>query len=191
MVILKKTVSMVGFALLVTAVTTAALADPVVPADMPAQGSPNVLPADVPPSAPISAPKRANLVARQLTPIEFGTFASEFAGGAVTITPQNARIPSGSVALVNSGSYGAAEYEIIGNPEEMVIIYLPDRVNLNRNAGGSESVITNLTIYPSETITLDGNGRARVRVGGTLRVSGGVSPGPYNGNFDLDVRYLR
>lgn len=175
------------------------LADDVVMAETPPAAivvpdSGGVQPSSVPtPPAiiPVPVAPRADIQVRQLSSIEFGAFATENGGGSVTVSPANSRSPGGRVSLFNNATYGAAEYEITGSPQEMVIVILPEQVILNRSAAGGEASITNLTIMPGNTLTLDESGHARVKVGGTLSVSGGVAPGTYSGNFDLDVRYLR
>lgn len=134
--------------------------------------------------------QRRDVQVRQLSAIEFGTFAADMGGGAITVSPVGARSFSGRVTPLHSGFYGAAEYEINGNPKETVIISLPERVMLSANAGNGGASITQLTIAPDHVVILDERGVARVRVGGTLQVPGHVIPGAYNGNFNIDVRYL-
>ena len=135
--------------------------------------------------------QRDQLKIRQLRSIDFGVFAAGQGGGAVTISPSGARIPSGNVSLLNTGFSGPAEFEITGQPGEMVTIYLPERVILGKNGDGSDAEITNLTIAPDATVTLDSRGMSRVKIGGSMRLSGNIGPGAYNGQFDVDVRYLR
>lgn len=179
------------FAALILAFPTITLAeDPAVP--VPPVEAPPAVESPVPSPAPITQPVvRQEIRVRQLQPIEFGSFSSEGSGGGITIGPNGGRRVQGNISTVGFGGTGAAEFEILGHPDEMVIIYLPDRVNLSKNSGSADVVITNLTIAPEGTITLDQQGRARVKVGGTLMVPGNMSPGSYNGMFDLDVRYLR
>lgn len=133
---------------------------------------------------------RKDITVRQLSSIEFGSFVSEQGGGSVTISPVGARFTSGNISVMNSGFSGGAEFEIIGQPEEVVTLFLPDRVTLDRNGGKAGAVITNLTSSPADTLTLDAQGRGRVKVGGTLQLPGNVVPGNYSGVFDIDVRYL-
>ncbi len=143
------------------------------------------------PGVPEKEPARAVLRVRQIQSIEFGTFACDRGGGSVTITTSGARIPSGNISLLNSGISGAADFEIVGQPGEIVTIYLPERVILGKNGDGGDTEITNLTMAPEPPLTLDSRGYARVKVGGTMRLAGRTSLGSYYGRFDLDVRYLR
>jgi len=149
-------------------------------------------PASVPINQPATPqPQRKPIVVRQILSIEFGTFASNDGGGSITVSPSGARIPSGNISVIGSSGGGAAEFEITGQAEEIVTIYLPDRVNLNKSSGSGNAVITNLISTPADTVTLDSQGRARVKVGGTLRMPGNITPGSYSGTFDIDVRYLQ
>ncbi len=161
------------------------------PAAIPEPVSPPAPPEAAPIASPVPPQKRQDIVVRQLSSMEFGTFASEQGGGSITITPHNTRLTSGNIAVLNTGGTGAAEFEIIGAPGEMVTIFLPESVNLDNSGGRGHAVITSLVSIPADSVTLDTAGRARVKVGGTLQISGGVSPGSYNGLFDIDVRYLR
>lgn len=149
-------------------------------------------PAPVPPPVTQPAPpKRRDITVRQLTPMEFGTFASGPGGGNLTISPSGARLPGGNISVLSMEAAGAADFEVTGQAEEIVTIYLPERVILGGNGGNGDTVIINLTSAPADTLTLDAQGRGRVKVGGTLRIPGNIAPGSYSGNFDIDVRYLR
>jgi hypothetical protein len=168
-----------------------AMADPEVTPPPPAAETP-VPPVSAP--APIVqpvVPVRQELRVRQLQAIEFGVFSGERGGGSITVSPTGSRSVRGNVSIVGAGGGGPAEFEILGQPGEIVTIYLPERAILSRNSGNAEAVITNLKVSPEGSITLDSQGRARIKVGGTLQVPGVISSGSYNGSFDLDVRYLR
>lgn len=124
---------------------------------------------------------------RQLSAIEFGVFAPGRGGGMVTVDPSGkTRRAAGNIALMGGSQYGPAEFEIIGQPGEPIIIDLPPEVMLTTGVP-----ITNLTAYPSREITLNETGRQRLSVGGTLQVSGTPTPGTFQGFFDINVRYLR
>lgn len=162
------------------------------------EAPPAAAPAPQTPAAPQPVPemkavaiKRAELIVRQLSDLQFGTFASEQGGGTITVSPSNARTTMGNISLLNTGTSGAAEYEVIGQPGEIVTIFLPDRASLGKNGGSGGLTLINLTSNPRDTLTLDTQGRGRIRVGGTLQVAGNMSSGSYNGAFDIDVRYLR
>lgn len=135
----------------------------------------------------VATPQRKNLTVRQLSAIEFGAFSVE-GPGTITVAPSGARIAGGRAALVYSGVTGAAEFEVTGEPGEQIFVMLPVSVNLSRGNGGSAE-ISNLTMFPTDPVMLDGRGVARIKVGGTLRVGAQMASGSYSGMFDLDVRY--
>jgi hypothetical protein len=131
--------------------------------------------------------KRKALAIRQLTPISFGTFASE-RGGTITVSPTGARMRTGSVSIMDSAAAGPAEFEITGQPNEQVQIILPERITLDKSGG--QLPVTGLRAAPDGEVTLDRAGRTRIKVGGTLSVGGQPSPGNYDGLFTIDVRYV-
>ncbi len=148
------------------------------------------------PEAPVVAEpvtvseKRRPINVRQLQAMEFGTFASDVSGGSIIISPGGARTVRGAISLLNRGSFGAAEFDISGHPGEMVTIFLPDRVTLNGGKGSAQATVSHLTMA-SGAVTLDAQGHARIKIGGTLDIPGSAAAGNYSGNFNIDVRYLR
>ena len=137
-----------------------------------------------------SASQRKELTVRQLSPISFGAFASTGNGsGSITISPLGMRTISGNVAMLNGNEPQAAEFEILGQPDQEITLFLPERVTLSKISGGSSMTSSGLTVSPSQPVKLDAAGRVRIKVGGTLRVSGFTQAGPYNGYFDINAQY--
>ncbi len=144
----------------------------------------------LPAHAADTKPVRKEITVRQLSPIEFGAFTSGNSGGTVTIDAKSGgRSSSGGIATLG-GNYGQAEFSIEGHPGEEVTIYLPDQLVLDGKGGAGSVRITKLVSEPPAVVMLDPEGRAKVKVGGMLNVSGGAYQGQYNGHFNLDVRYL-
>ncbi|MDE3059934.1 MAG: DUF4402 domain-containing protein [Pseudomonadota bacterium] len=136
----------------------------------------------------LSAPTtRKPLTVRQITPISFGSFTS--GSGSITVNANGNHSLTGSVTLLSGSEPEPAEFEILGQPSEEVSVFLPERIAMSTQSGSGSLSVTNLTMIPNATFKLDGTGRARIKVGGTLKINTNTISGPYNGYFDLDVRY--
>jgi hypothetical protein len=131
---------------------------------------------------------RKEISVRQLAPIEFGTVAGN--GGTVAIAPATgARTVSPSLSALG-GQYGQAEFEIIGEPSEEVTVIVPERVAMDNKNGQGGLALEKLAADPAGVVTLDANGRARVKIGGVLHVPPSSAQGSFQGYFDIDARYL-
>ena len=136
--------------------------------------------------------KRAEVTVHQLTPIGFGTFASTGHGGAITIDAgSGARTLSGSVSTLSGGDYGQAEFIVSGHPGEEILVSPPASTILNSAGTNGDMVITNFKVSPAEIVTLDRQGIAKIKIGGTLKVPGNVLQGKYTGFFNVTARYMR
>ncbi len=136
-----------------------------------------------------AARKRIDIAVRQLSPIAFGTFASSDNGGTVTIeATSGARITTGAISTLSGGDYGQAEFLIIGQPGEEILVSPPNSVTLG-TPGGGDMVITDFKIMPAEILTIDRDGRAKIKIGGTLKVPGNAAYGSYSSIFTVAVRY--
>ncbi len=134
---------------------------------------------------------RKEITVRQLAPIEFGIVVGSATGGTVTIAASTGmRTVSPSLAELG-GQYGQAEFEISGQPGEEVTVIVPESVRMDSQKGHGGLTMEKLSADPSGVVTLGSDGRARVKIGGVLRVPAGVSQGSFQGYFDIDARYLR
>jgi len=135
--------------------------------------------------------KRISLIVRQSAPIAFGTFASSGNGGSLTLNASSGtRSLSGAISALSGGDYGQAEFIITGQPGEEIVITPPVSAILGKAGTGGNMLITDFKINPAEIVTLDGQGTAKIKIGGTLKVPGTVPQGAYSGLFDIEVRYL-
>lgn len=137
-----------------------------------------------------NSPQCKPLSVQQTAPLSFGNLASGSSGGTVTISATTgARTATGNVAALNGGTEGQAMFTITGQPNKEVTITLPTSITIDDQGGTGTLTASNLKASPTGEIKLDGTGRAKISVGGTLAVPGSARRGNYNGSFDIDVKY--
>ena len=108
--------------------------------------------------------------------------------GTVLMSPAGVRTPSGGVSLFNALTFGAASFAVSGNPNATYTITLPSS-RLTLTGPGSGVYVDTFTSSPSPTGTLDGTGAQTLKVGATLHVPTGPTPGTYSAAFTVTLAY--
>ena len=117
------------------------------------------------------------------TSLNFGIFSAG-SGGTVVVTTAGAGSTTSGVALMSNATTAADSFSVIG-----------DKVRLFNVASGS-GVVTNgaatmsFTTVPLAVILTTGTfGTDTFKIGGTLTVPGGTTPGSYSGTYTVTVTY--
>ena len=118
--------------------------------------------------------------------LAFGKVIAGYREGHVTISPSDNKknVSQGLADL--GGSASSAKFLITGKANEEVFIKLHTRGRM----GTPKVRLMNLSSYPEKSVRLDENGKAWIKVGGELYLSGGAHTGDFSGRFDIDVSYL-
>lgn len=115
--------------------------------------------------------------------LNFGTFTTGTAGGAVVVDQSGAGTPSGDVTLLSGSVEAADAFDVTGDANRSFTI---------ATTGGSVSNGTDSMTFTTSAPTngtLGTAGTASFSVGGTLTVAGGESAGTYNGSYNVTVAY--
>jgi hypothetical protein len=120
--------------------------------------------------------------------LAFGKFVAA-SGGSVTVSPAGARSASGSVFLVPSGAWSAAQFMVTGDPDLAYSISLPANGTVTLNSGANSMALSNFTSNPAATGQLSGGGAQMLAVGATLSVANGQPRGSYTGAFEITIHY--
>jgi hypothetical protein len=129
---------------------------------------------------------RAPIEVRAVGSLRFGTLVKEPGQpGSVSIDPSSGlRQLEGSVIDLG-GDCGSAEFEISGEPGEPFRIFLPSSVALGRGR-----VVREFVAQPGPVGRLGLDGRAVVKVGGTLELAPQVGSGHNDALFTVGAEYL-
>lgn len=141
----------------------------------------------VPAGGPGVAAKQAGPIeVRRLQDLRFGFLGADGSGdGWALIEPRGGSRQVGGAVYGIGGSYGPAEFEVVGEPGAQFTIDLPNRVRIDSTVN-----VRDFASVPAGIGTLGVNGRATVTVGGLLEVRGRVGPGPRSDEFTVRVDYL-
>ncbi|MCB2088264.1 MAG: DUF4402 domain-containing protein [Sphingomonadaceae bacterium] len=144
--------------------------------------------------------------------MDFGDIL-ETGAGAVVMTPSiTPTCVEDNTNLIHSGNCQPAEFVGVGSPNQIMRIKKPAGGQILLTGPGTDMLIANIVIdgSPSLQLVVNGNGngnaggngngfvRYRIvstdgywefRVGGTLNVPSGQTPGVYTGTFQIDVSY--
>lgn len=137
----------------------------------------------------VQADTRKEIELRQIAPIEFGLLAA--GQGSASIDARSGGRTTAGIAAALGGMYGQAEFEITGQPGEEVLVLLPQEAAMDHAGAGGSLALGRFLAEPSGILVLDGEGRAKVRVGATAQLGANAAPGHYQGMFTVDARYLR
>lgn len=120
--------------------------------------------------------------------LAFGKFVA-VSGGTVTLSPAGARTASGSIQLVPSGAWAAAQLMVSGDPSLSYSISLPANGTVTLQSGANSMVLIGFTSNPTGTGQLSGGGAQTLMVGATLSVASSQPIGSYSGTFGVTVNY--
>lgn len=134
----------------------------------------------------VGAKQRGPIEVTRVQDLRFGFLAADGgADGWARIEPgSGARQVGGGVYGVG-GSYGPAEFEVVGEPGAQFTVDLPNRVRIDSTVN-----VHDFASVPAGVGTLGANGRATLTVGGLLEVRGRVGPGGRSDQFTVRVEYL-
>jgi hypothetical protein len=118
----------------------------------------------------------------------FGDIATSNAPGTVVLSPTGNRLATGGAFVSSTVSSGPAAFDVLGLPNAVYAITLPNSVVLTATSGGS-MVVDNFTSQPSDTGLTDPGGQQNLFVGGTLNVGSNQAVGSYNGLMNVTVVY--
>lgn len=141
--------------------------------------------------------------------LDFGNMVTPTANETLTLDPQVTPICTPSGTLVHFGACQPAEFYGYGESGYLININRPNVpitiTNTNPLYPGTTMDITAVTLdgdpnltYVSGNMSANGVVRYRIasasgvfsfRIGGTLNVNAGQSPGLYQGSFDVSVKY--
>lgn len=134
----------------------------------------------------VGAKQKGSVEVVQVQDLRFGFLAADGSGnGWARIEPGNGARQVGGGVYGVGGSYGAAEFEVVGEPGAQFTIDLPNRVRIDSTLG-----VRDFASVPAGVGTLGANGRATLTVGGLLEVRGRADPGPRSDLFTVRVEYL-
>jgi len=149
--------------------------------------------AEAPPAAPATSavgmlgvqpldPAAPRLTVRQVSDLHFGRIVPDpVRGSAVKLSPTGQKLATGGAANLG-GSFGPAEFEVLGTPGAQFRIELPPSVAL-----GAGLLLQNFESEPQLTGTIPGSGRALVTVGATLVLAPRIADGQYRDGFEIRV----
>lgn len=125
--------------------------------------------------------------------LRFGEFTRPTAAGTLIIgvtglVNGTAGMASSYQIAQNGSGRGPASFHLLGSPNRLVTVTLPNRFNISR--GARRMRVDNLTINSaSQSIRLDGTGYFQLLIGGRLNVGANQQLGVYSGTFDVTVVY--
>ena len=143
-----------------------------------------VLNAQEPPPRPIRITPTAQI-------LSFGAFYHGISGGTVTVFPDNSRLASGDVVLLNLGyTVTAARFEVHAHPGTVIAILNGPPTSLAGTPLGSMQLTVGSS-YPASPFvsTVHFNVPIYLDVGGILNVGNTAAnpPGSYTGTFNITL----
>jgi len=146
-------------------------------------------------TAPASATIVTPITITKTVDMEFGNAAVQAStGGTVVLATAGTRTATSGVTLpAVTGTVSAAEFTIQGTANYTYAITLPADNTVTIDDGASHSMPVDLfNSSPAATGTLDASGNETLKVGATLTVSAGQTPGTYTTGatpFTVTVNY--
>jgi hypothetical protein len=122
------------------------------------------------------------------TAMVFGDISSSNAPGTVILSPSGTRLITGGTFVSSTVSTGAAVFDVVGLPNAVYAITLPNSVVLT-GASGNSMVVDDFTSQPVSTGLTDPGGQQNLFVGGTLNVNSNQVIGSYSGIMNVTVVY--
>ncbi|WP_340313196.1 DUF4402 domain-containing protein [Rhizorhabdus argentea] len=141
----------------------------------------------------VTATVRRSMQVNKSTDLRFGTIIRPPNGsGTITITTGGGRSPGGAVppiAMTGVGLaylYGAATYQLFGEPGTAFTLTVPASVDL---LGPSNHLLIPLTPNISGSMNMDLSGSMALNIGGTVTISSSTNTGLYSQTFSVSVVY--
>lgn len=141
----------------------------------------------------VTATVRRSMQVNKSTDLSFGTIIRPPSGsGTVTIATGGGRTPGGAVppiAMTGVGLaylYGAATYQLFGEPGTAFTLTVPASVDL---LGPSNHLLIPLTPNISGSMNMDPSGSMALNIGGTVTISNTTNTGLYTQTFSVSVVY--
>lgn len=124
--------------------------------------------------------------------LRFGPLISPKSNGTLTIDATGAVVSTAGISLEANiaapGTRGPASFDLVGSPDRIVSIQLPDSVDLT--SGAMTMRIDGLAgNHENTTVKLDNSGYFKLLIGGRLNVAAGQPSGLYTGSFQVIVLY--
>lgn len=117
--------------------------------------------------------------------MDFGEFVASASSGTVILSPTGAATYSGVFAI--GGAVLTAEFEVRGNRLDTFLITLPSQIVIPGATG--DMIIDNFTSNPADSAVFNGQGKAYVSVGATMRMTDLMTSGLYSSSFDITFTY--
>jgi hypothetical protein len=141
----------------------------------------------------ITAEVVSALTATETSPLSFGQFSPETAGGQIILTPQGIRSSTGTVNIIG-GMHNQGSFFVTGEPEALISIQLPSgSTTLTNSANSGTMTVTSWVSDPSpqSNVTIPSSGAQSVNIGATLIV-GTILNNPvglYAGTYNITFNY--
>jgi len=119
--------------------------------------------------------------------LQYATIISGATASTVTVSPAGA--PNCGAGLTCTGTTTAANFDIQGTNNAVVLVGGDSSVTLNGSLGGS---MTSTLTYSAASVTLTngpGTTGGSFQVGGTLSVGANQASGDYSGTFNVTANY--
>ncbi len=117
--------------------------------------------------------------------MDFGEFVASASSGTVILSPTGSATYSG--VLATGGAVLTAEFEVRGNRLDTFLITLPSQIVIPGATG--DMIINNFTSNPADSAVFNGQGKAYVSVGATMRMTDLMTSGLYSSSFDITFTY--
>jgi hypothetical protein len=108
--------------------------------------------------------------------------------GTVTLSPGGDRSVSGTVTAI-SGRAMVGVVSVHGEPDRLVRVELPSRIDLYSLSGSGKIEVDDLATDAGTMPKLDGAGNLSFRFGGRIKISGDADGG-YRGDVPITVEYM-
>ena len=125
-----------------------------------------------------------------LQDMDFGAMVATSPSGTITLY-SNGQPPAYNGILATGGVVALAVFEIRGEKFQPFTIILPSAPVLIPGGPAGNMIIDSFESSPAEgpNGTFNGQGKATVTIGATLRMTDKLPAGAYNSTFDLTVSY--
>ena len=141
------------------------------------------------PSSMATSFGEVQLLLRETTPINFGSFTMASNGSLVVDARSGScQARGGAVSIKQTCTRGIVE--VHGAPGEQVTLLLPSEITLH-GAPNSNVQMSDFTMDHDNPITIGADGRTVVGVGATLRGFGAVTSGQFTGQFPMLATVLK
>jgi len=135
----------------------------------------------------------AALTATETSQLNFGKFSPEVQGGQIIVSPDGARVASGSVIL-SGGLANSGIFHLTGAPDATFSIQLPEGPAILTHQNSNKTMLVSDWVSSPQSGTGTGvlvDGQQYVHLGATLNVGSTVDNpvGLYSGTYNLTFAY--